>query len=287
MGIYDRDYYRKSPRGARQMLLWTQSAVGILIAINIAAFAAQLLGGQDVTHFLEARPRDVFNGQVWKLLTANFAHSTSNAWHIVGNMFFLYVLGRELEQIYGKRDFTILYLSAGILAVLAEVTSLQLTNKDVSVLGASGGVMAVAVLCALFYPNKEILIMFALPAPLWLVCVLFVLMDLLGVISGNTGVANLAHLTGALVGLLYRVLRWSHIRGWLRLPERSASRTKRRVIVEMPAAARRPAGGPTRDRVYQRIDELLAKISASGMDSLTGEELEFLRENSGKFRREE
>lgn len=56
----------------------------------------------------------------------------------------------------------------------------------------------------------------------------------------------------------------------------------------MPRPARPAAPAqetPPPDPVYQRVDELLAKISHSGMDSLTGEEIEFLRENSTRFRR--
>ncbi len=295
MGIQDRDYYRKSPTAARQLLTWTQSAVGLLIAMNVVVFVVQLIGQDSVTHALSAQADLVFKGHVWKLLTANFAHSTTNPWHLVGNMMFLWVLGREVEQIYGRRDFLILYLSAGVLAILAECLWNYFSGGwggAISILGASGAVMAVVALCALFYPRKMMSLMFLPPAPLWLLCILYVGMDLFGVLHGGapgrTRVANIAHLAGFLVGFLYWFLdlRLGQLRRKWGLPRRRTAREPAAKIIQMPGV--RAQAGSTRspDPVFERVDKLLAKIHASGMDSLTGEELDFLKTNAGRFRRD-
>jgi membrane associated rhomboid family serine protease len=289
MGIQDRDYYRRHPRASEQLLAWKDTAVGVLIALNAVLFIVQLMSPDAATDFLAARPADVFSGHVWKLLTANFAHSTANAWHIIGNMFFLYFLGREVERIYGRRDFFILYLSAGVLAILAEVTLLHFRGHDgTQVLGASGAVMAVVVLCALFYPNKVIYFAFFLPAPLWLLCSMYILFDILGMVSQGNGVANFAHLTGAAVGVAYRFLdlRTTRLTGSLHLPRRARKAAGVAKVLDFPRPDRTGGAPREADPIYRRVDQLLQKISSSGMDSLTGEELDFLKANSGRFRRD-
>ncbi|MBI4603006.1 MAG: rhomboid family intramembrane serine protease [Planctomycetes bacterium] len=285
MGLHDRDYYREDRRGGQIVAAWLHTAVGILITLNVACFILQQAGGQEVTDFLAARPAEVFGAGFWKVLTANFAHSR-DVWHIAVNMIFLYFLGGELEAIYGRRDFCVLYLVSGALAILAEVAILHVRGHDhVQVLGASGAVMAVIVVSALFYPHKTVHFLFFVPAPLWLLCGIYIAVDLRGVFDEHSGVANFAHLTGAAVGFAYKQLdlRWERIRSlWGGGPGRA--RAPREKVIPMPRRREHPqvARGP--DKVSQRIDQLLAKIHRSGKESLSEEEWQFLKENSGRYR---
>ncbi|HVR74497.1 MAG TPA: rhomboid family intramembrane serine protease [Planctomycetota bacterium] len=308
MGIHDRDYYRKGAHGGSSFLLWTRSPFGVLISINIVVWLTQVVGGDAVTSFLSARPRDVFGSfEIWRLVTANFAHAVDSPMHILFNMYFLYFLGTELERIYHRHDIYILYLGSGVLAILAELTSLHLSGapSGTRVLGASGAVLAVTVLVALHYPSKTVLLFFFLPVPIWLCCVIFVAQDILGLLGRPDGVAHLAHLTGACVGLLYKKLdlRWIRLREILR-PGRRAARTRpaRGKIIEFSSQRKAADNGPgasvkgaprgaspetfagDKDSVSQKIDQLLGKISVMGKESLTEEEWEFLRDNAGRYR---
>ncbi len=297
MGIQDRDYYRTGPTAARQLLTWTQSAVGLLITINLVVFVVQILGQDPVTRFLSAQADLVFKGHVWKLVTANFAHSTTNVWHVVGNMMFLWLLGREVEHIYGRRDFLILYFSAGVVAILAEALwnyFLLQHGGAISILGASGAVMAVVALCTLFYPKKLISLMFLPPAPLWLICLLYVGMDLFGVLkghqpSGTARVANIAHLAGFLVGFLYWFfdLRLGQLRRKWQSPRSRATREPAGKILDFQRESVRASQRRSADPVFARVDQLLEKIHTSGLESLSEQEMEFLRANSGRFRRKD
>ena len=296
MGIYDRDYFQKDRRATSPLGLVMSTAIGTLILVNVLCYIAQLIGadprdplGGPVTRFLAASPHDVFHGHVYKLLTANFAHAVNNIWHIFWNMLFLYFFGKELEQIYGKRRFLVLYLLAGVLSILAEVTAQEIAgHPSVLVLGASGAVMAVVVLFTLFYPNHQILFFFFIPAPVWVLCLVYVGGDLYAVLQGTAGnIASFAHLAGAAFALLYRLYE-RHGYRLRRLSPRLRSRAVRprpaRAMSEPePPRARREEG---LDPVSQRIDDLLAKIHAGGkgMEGLTHEEQEFLRANSRNFK---
>ena len=115
MGLYDRDYYRDI-NSAGTLGLRSQSAITTLIVINVVVWVLQwFLYGiyrEDVlTRPFGCSPQALFQqGAIWQLVTANFLHHVKNPFHILFNMLFLYFFGRELESIYGKRDFLIFYL---------------------------------------------------------------------------------------------------------------------------------------------------------------------------------
>ena len=296
MGIQDRAYFRgDSPE---TLSLRPQSAVGTLLVVTIAVWVAQLIfrngepgWGGAVTRFLAATPEDLFGGfpKFWKILSANFAHDWVSPWHVFGNMIFLFFFGRELEYLLGRRDFYALYFIGGGLAIFAEVLVQRFEGHQTTlVLGASGAVTAVVVLYTLLYPTRRILFFFFIPLPVWALCAFFVAQDVLGATSSTpSGVAHFAHLVGALFGLLYwrfdlRLERW--IRFGRRFLRGAAKPPSDELLHESaPASAARE---PTIvDPVTRRIDELLDKIHASGLGSLSDEERQFLSTNSAKYRR--
>ncbi len=284
MGVQDREYWRETPRRRWTIALF-ESAVSTIIAASVAVWVVQVFGGPSVTRFLAASPEALSRWQIYRLVTAFFAHSPESVWHIVWNMLFLYFFGRELEQIYGRRAFAIFYFAAGTVSILAEVAALAFlqSNSRGNVIGASGAVMGVVVLFALFYPTRQILFLFFIPLPVWALCVLFVIQDLAGLAHRGSSVANVAHLAGAAVGLAYWFLDVRNLRRGRRLFRGlGRARWKRRREAETGSAAA-PGDAETAE-VSRRIDALLEKISAHGKESLSEEEWAFLKENSSRYR---
>ncbi len=284
MGIYDREYYRGGE--FRASSLQVRTAVGWLILVNVVVFILQWPFPQLNPH-LACSASDLFEGfpHVWKLVTACFAHGSPL--HILFNMLLLFFLGREIERIYGKTDFFIIYFVSGALSIFCEAAVHQLRGAsiDVSILGASGAVMAVVVLFATFYPHRTVLLFFVIPMPMWLLCTIVIVMDFLGVLgSGDNTVgaqtAHWAHLAGVAFAFLYRLwdLRWENVRRRLPGGRRPGRRRVRKRQEKTPPQRSRP------DHVSRRIDVLLAKIHDEGMGSLTDEEREFLLENSKKYK---
>jgi membrane associated rhomboid family serine protease len=284
MGIYDRDYLRTNLSSPWSTV--TRTAVGTLLFVNIVVWVLQLLV-TDLTEFLFAQRDSVLGFEIWRVVTANFAHSVYSFEHLAYNMLGLFMFGRDVETLYGKRSFYLLYFTAGILAICA-----QLASSPAPVLGASGAVLAIVTVFALHFPRRIILLFFFLPMPAWLLCVFFVLGDVMGVVQearGGAGsnVAHLAHLTGAAFGLAFWKfdLRWERFfRGPGRVRKRVPRKRARSKIV--PFARPEPKSRERReeDAVSHRIDQLLGKISTAGKDSLSDEEWDFLRENSGRYR---
>ncbi len=304
MGIQDREYYHDRPKG---LGFREGRALPILIAATAAVWLVQvaLMHSFPIESYLACTPRDVFERFfLWQPITANFLHLSDRIWHLLGNMYFLFLFGRELEIIYGRRDFLIFYLTAGSVAILVEAAIGSFAgNPDVHILGASGAVMGCLVLFTLLYPTKDLLFLGLVPVPVWLLCTLYVLGDISGALvggrEGGTGVAHWAHLAGGAFAVLYKFvdLRWANITTGLGLfrkvvKSRRGGRRSPRLVrtpkASPPRAENTSAAAvqPSRDPVSARIDDLLEKISRGGRESLTEEEMEFLNKNSKRYRSE-
>lgn len=82
---------------------------------------------------------EVWQGQVWRLLTAMFLHG--GLMHIAFNMWALRNLGKDLEFIYGRAAFLVLYLGAGWMGSLVSLAFAHDLNGSV---GASGAIFGLA-----------------------------------------------------------------------------------------------------------------------------------------------
>src|SRR5437016_6274991 len=133
MGIYDRDYYRREGQSFLGSLTERGTVCKWLVGINVVCFLLQMLttrhvNGQTSSWFTDALILDVqavLHGEVWRLLTYAFLHTTASLWHIVFNMLLLYYFGRDVEDWYGPREFLAVYLVAAVLgggAFLATVS---------------------------------------------------------------------------------------------------------------------------------------------------------------------
>jgi membrane associated rhomboid family serine protease len=303
MGVYDRDYYRQESPG-RGVMGGMAPVCKWLIAINVVVYLLQLLtagsrsGG--VTAWLDLSPEDVLRRfQFWRLLTAAFCHSPDDVWHLIFNMLGLWMFGNQVESIYGPREFLRFYLTAAFVSAIGflgiEMVVARLTVDHIPhELGASGAVMGVMMLCAMYYPTMKILIMFVIPIELrWLVAI-FVVYDLYPVLRELGGarimdnVAHAAHLGGLLYGFLYKRfdLRFTRLLAdwsWPQLTRKVRTATKHRPehvrLYEPPQEKAASAD------LNRRVDEILAKISAQGESSLTESEREVLKEASRRYKK--
>ena len=237
----------------------------------------------------------VLKGQVWRLLTSAFCHDRMGMWHIIFNMLLLFWFGRELESIYGSRRFIWFYVTAAIFSSLAYVALQSIIGERIPAIGASGAVMAVMMVYAIFHPRREILVFFVLPVQIRFLVAIYVLYDLhpvLWQLSGTfagTGIAHSAHLGGLLYGYVFWRTGLSLLSLWQRLPfskpgESTRHRLTRTSEPEIWANSAQPATRPgNTDALDQKVDQILVKISESGKESLTDKELATLERASKKY----
>jgi membrane associated rhomboid family serine protease len=183
---------RKSVRQPRTMAGGAISADAgrvsfALIAINVAAFAAQMATGGIrglVTALGEMDSTAVASGEYWRLLTGEFLHA--GPVHLVFNMVALYLFGPAAERALGTVRFVASYLT---MAVAASTFVYLLTRQPT--LGASGAIFGLfgLVFVLLVKAGQD-------------VRSLIVLLVINGLISLNGHISWQAHLGGFLTGIL-------------------------------------------------------------------------------------
>ncbi|HLW68751.1 MAG TPA: rhomboid family intramembrane serine protease, partial [Gemmataceae bacterium] len=198
MGIHDRDYYRDDGGSWLSSLTRHGQVCTWLIVLNIIMFVAQIAShtrpdnlrfptdedgsvgivSGPITRSLDLNAKDVLHGQVWRLITHAFLHG--DFMHILINMILLYWFGRDIESVYGGKEFLAFYLTSAVLAGLAFVVASAAglgSGMQTRAIGASGAVMAVMVLFACHFPLHRIWLLLLVPLPIWIVVVLYVAFD--------------------------------------------------------------------------------------------------------------
>lgn len=220
-----------------------------LIIINVLVFVAQITVGQqwNLTERLALQPlmpaklQEILQEQGWpdyqrfypyQIATHMFAHSPGLIFHIIFNMFGLWMFGRVLENVWGGKRFLLFYLICGVGAAVChlamqyfrcqELLDVYLANPAdpriatlqgalASAVGASGAIMGVFVAFGYLFPNTELYIMF-IPVPVKAKYAMMGMaaIDLFGGVANISGdnVAHFAHLGGALTGFIL-VLIWN------------------------------------------------------------------------------
>lgn len=133
----------------------------------------------------------------WTYLTSVFMHAGIS--HLLYNMIALFFFGAFLERKIGPKKFLQIYLIIGVLVSFIS----SFVYPPVSILlGASGAIMGIIGTLIVLNPKAKVLLYFIIPMDLWLVGVLWFILDFLGLFY-DTGVANFAHIVGMVLGLSY------------------------------------------------------------------------------------
>ena len=193
------------------LIINTSVFVLTLLAENFAPFLLRVL------RFGWLIPSDVLHGALWELVTYSFFHV--GVFHLLFNMLALWMFGSQFEMDWGSRRFLEFYLFCVVGAAISTmvVGYLGLMFSDGSgffanlgrlvhtpTLGASGGIYGLLIAFGILYGNREIY-MFPLPFSIkakYMVGI-WIFIAMVGALQGPGGVANIAHLGGALCGWLY------------------------------------------------------------------------------------
>lgn len=182
----------------------------LIIIANFVVFWNELQGGNAFVFTWAAVPANIMAGHAWiTILTSMFMHGS---WlHILGNMVFLWAFGPQIEDAMGPFKYLTFYLLGGLVAMLAQVFASP--DSTIPTLGASGAIAAVMGAFLVTFPTHRIrtlLIIFIfvsirmIPAAFligfWLLMQFFSVGKVATAQTG--GVAYLAHIGGALFGLI-------------------------------------------------------------------------------------
>lgn len=178
-----------------------------LVIVNVGMYLITMLFPQ-VFRYLALIPYLVVRERaVWQILTYMFLHG--GFWHILLNMFVLFMFGMPLERRWGSSEFLLYYFITGIGAGIATVAVNWYSGLAVvPVVGASGAIFAVMLAFATFYPDTRILVSLFIPMPARIAVLVFTGLEVIYLISRpGSGVAHLTHLAGVVFGYLYLLIR--------------------------------------------------------------------------------
>src|ERR1700756_2417710 len=159
--------------------------------------------------FLGGSPQYTLPDVVLPFFTSMFLHG---GWmHVLGNMWFLYIFGDNIEDYLGHFKYLIFYLLSGLLAMATQVA--MYPHSNVPTVGASGAIAGVLGAYLLLYPRARVLtwfFVFVLYLPAWIVLgEWFVLQFAAGTASLSVnaghdvgGVAFWAHVGGFVAGMI-------------------------------------------------------------------------------------
>ncbi len=147
--------------------------------------------------------------QLSHLITSMFLHGS---WmHLIGNMWFLWLFGNNVEDSMGRPRFVVFYLACGLTAAVAQVA----TNpaSPIPMVGASGAISGVMGGYLLLYPNVRVFCLVflgffvtSIGLPAWLMLIYWLALQFLSGLAAfggeGGGVAFWAHVGGFVAGLV-------------------------------------------------------------------------------------
>lgn len=247
------------------MFLETHSlpkAVKKLLILNIGIYIILRITG---TYYLGLKwlsliPSEITqHGQIWRLITYLFLHANI-FWHLIFNVFAIWMFGPEIERRLGTPQFVFYYFFTGIGGGLC---SLLISRYSTGItIGASGSIFGLLVAFAVLFPNAVISMIFppiSMKAKNFVI--VFGIIQFLLLFEGPQGVDWAVHLGGMLTGYLYLqyLLRGRKSISLLRIKEKFEQRRER-----------------IRRYSMAEVDAVLDKISKVGVEKLTRRERKIL-----------
>ncbi len=179
-----------------------------LIIINALIYVAQLILDKSIglTNILALYSFKSEEFSPYQLVTHMFAHSPNSFFHILFNMYALWMFGNVLERVWGSKKFLIFYLVCGLAAAVAQMLTMQPPG---SAIGASGAVMGLLAAFAYLFPNTEFFIFplpFAIKAKFMVA--IYAAIDLFGGLHPGSAdnIAHFAHLGGMVMGFILLII---------------------------------------------------------------------------------
>jgi membrane associated rhomboid family serine protease len=248
--------------------------VKFLLIANAAVYLLQQFVGNQLTVALGVTPAKVLQDlSIHQLVTYMFLHG--GFFHILINMFVLWMFGKEIELNWGTKRFFKYYFLTGIAGGI--FTVMFQPNSPYPTIGASAAIYGLLVAYAVMFPNRTIYLYFLFPIRVKYAVILFIGLEIMAVLSTRPdGIGHWAHLGGAVVGFIYLKMDW-RFRNIIRIfsPWYHWNRLKYRRAGHKLEKNRQKA-----EEIMKRVDRILDKINDVGYENISEDERRFLDDAS-------
>ena len=244
-------------------------AIKTLISVNFAIFILQSISSSETMFFSNFGlvPKLVWSQlKIWQPFTYMFFHG--DIWHVLINMFVLWMFGSELERIWGKKNFLRFYFITGVGSGL--LTMLFGLQSMVPVVGASGAIYGVLLAYGVMFPNRTVYLYGIIPIKsIWFVIGIGAV-AFFSSFNNFSNISHLTHLFGMIIGYLY-LKKPVHFRSlWFSFSKKVLEYRIQNQEKEISQSA----------EIERDLNSILDKINREGFKSLTQEEEKRLYRNS-------
>jgi membrane associated rhomboid family serine protease len=143
--------------------------------------------------------------KIWQIFTYIFMHGSFI--HLLFNMFMLWILGRELCNLWGKRFFIKYYITTGIGAGLCVVLISYIFNTmsyKIPTVGSSGAIFGLLLAYGLIYKNRILYVFGLFPIKALNFVIILGAIETISLLSKPySNISHLAHLGGILTGYVF------------------------------------------------------------------------------------
>ena len=245
------------------------NAIKLLVSVNFGIFLLQSLSRSEMIFFqlFGLVPKLIWSEfMIWQPVTYLFFHG--GIWHVLINMFVLWMFGSELERLWGKQRFLKYYFITGIGSGV--MTSLFNLSSSTPVVGASGAVFGVLMAYGITYPNRTIYLYGIIPIRSMLFVIAVGLIAFVSSFDGTSRISHITHLSGMVIGYIILKRRWHFNDIWFSI-------RKKTLEYQIQREEKRLSH---RQELENNIDKILDKINKQGFQSLSDKEEKQLYENS-------
>lgn len=266
----------------------------ILVIAGVASMFVWAISKSAVLN-LTFRPTLVRNGEIWRLATWPIVNPPTEFWVLITLAFFWFI-GHAVEGLVGRNRYLGLVVAVTIVPAIFITLLPGLSFSTIPEFGLGLLASVMFVIFAVQYPSQPFF--FGIPA--WVLALVFVGIDVLRYTGDRLWGTLLMMLTAIALGVVI-VRQWGYAERLEFIPrvsprhpatQRKRKPTKRQrggagsnKVVDGPWGS--PASsesGPDKVAAQHELDQLLDKISASGLESLTSDEKRRLNELSKRLR---
>jgi len=248
-------------------------AIKILIWINVGLFLLKLISQSqiDLARIFGLSPNTVWP-MIWQPVTYMFIHG--DIFHVLINMFVLWMFGSEMESIWGRNEFLKYYFVTGVGSGLVWLLLNISSNHDTVLIGASGAVYGILMAYGLMFPNRTVYLYFIIPVKVkWFVIFIGAIAFFSSMNAGSSNISHLTHLSGMVIGYIYLK---SNQRG------RKLSFTIRKSMAELGFWFE-VKKQEKRGKMQRRVDHILDRVNEVGYENLSEDEKNILYTASKEF----
>jgi membrane associated rhomboid family serine protease len=224
-----------------------------------------------------------------RMFTSGFLHS--GWWHFGFNMVTLFSFSYSLEYVFGMANFTLIYF-ASLLGGSLLALYFHRNHGDYKALGASGAVSGVIMASIVLMPSADLQLLF-IPygIPAWVLGAVFIAVSIFGIKAQADNIGHDAHLGGAIVGTLMACALKPQLaidHWWVVLMIIVPCSVFIYIVVKNPAIlfiegywgeeVHAIKTYKLKSKKKLSLDELLDKINAGGIESLSSKEKKLLDE---------